>query len=209
VSKFTEAELEYLQAQRLGRLATVNERGEPQVAAVGFRYNPEFDTIDIGGYDMANTQKFRNIARNGLASFLVDDVQPPWKTRSIEIRGHAQALPEGGQFIAPNRSPALIRITPRRIIFWDATTDPPVGSKRTMEWSNQEDGMGGDHFITYWVSREVDTVGESPSIGMIFCNTTHQPAIESVHFPDDCHITIKERCIFLVSLVSGLCPVAL
>ena len=64
VSKFTEAELAYLQTQRLGRLATVNARGEPQVAAVGFRYNPEFDTIDIGGYDMANTQKFRNIARD-------------------------------------------------------------------------------------------------------------------------------------------------
>ena len=132
-SKFTEAELEYLQTQRLGRLATVNERGEPQVAVVGFRYNPEFDTIDIGGYDMANTQKFRNISRNGLASFLVDDVQPPWKTRSFEIRGHAQALPEGGQSLAPNRSPAVIRITPRRIIFWDATTDPPVGSKRNVE----------------------------------------------------------------------------
>ena len=133
MSKFSEAELAYLQTQRLGRLATVNERGEPQVAAVGFRYNPEFDTIDIGGYDLANTQKFRNIARNGLPSFLVDDVQPPWKTRSIEIRGHAQALPEDGQSMASNRSPAVIRITPRRIIFWDATTDPPVGSKRNVE----------------------------------------------------------------------------
>ena len=132
MSKFTEAELAYLQSQRLGRLATVNQRGEPQVAAVGFRYNPELDTIDIGGYDMANTQKFRNIARNGLASLLVDDVQPPWKTRSIEIRGHAQALLEGGRSIAPNASPALIRITPRRIIAWDATTEPPTGSKRNV-----------------------------------------------------------------------------
>ena len=132
MSKFTEEELKYLQTQRLGRLATVNERGEPQVAAVGFRYNPELDTIDIGGRDMANTQKFRNIARNGLVSFLVDDVLPPWKTRSMEIRGTAQALSEGGQSISPSMSPALIRITPRRIIFWDATNDPPTGSKRNV-----------------------------------------------------------------------------
>jgi pyridoxamine 5'-phosphate oxidase family protein len=132
LSKFIAAELEYLQTQRLGRLATVNKRGEPQVAAVGFHYNPELDTIDIGGYDMANTQKFRNIARNGLASLLVDDVLPPWKTRSMEIRGQAQALPEDDQPVAPNRSPALIRITPSRIIFWDATIDPPVGSKRNV-----------------------------------------------------------------------------
>ena len=132
MSKFTEAELTYLQSQRLGRLATVNQRGEPQVAAVGFHYNPELDTIDIGGYDMANSQKFRNIARNGLVSLLIDDVLPPWKTRSLEIRGHAQALPEGRQFGASNMSPALIRITPRRIIFWDATTEPSTGSRRNV-----------------------------------------------------------------------------
>src|SRR5579859_7140994 len=115
MSKFSEAELAYLQSQGLGRLATVNQHGEPQVAAVGFRYNPEFDTIDIGGYDMANTQKFRNVARNGLVSFLVDDVLPPWKTRSFEIRGHGEALLDGGPPFEPQMSPALIRITPRRI----------------------------------------------------------------------------------------------
>jgi pyridoxamine 5'-phosphate oxidase family protein len=133
LSKFTEQELAYLQTQRLGRLATVNLRGEPQVAAVGFRYNPELDTIDIGGYDMANTQKFRNIARNGQASLLIDDVLPPWKPRGIEIRGQAQALPEGGQAFAPNMSPAIIRIIPRRIISWDASTDPPTRSRRNVE----------------------------------------------------------------------------
>lgn len=132
LSKFTEAELAYLQTQRLGRLATVNARGEPQVAAVGFRYNPELETIDIYGYDMANTQKFRNVARNGLVSLLVDDVLPPWKTRSLEIRGHGEALLDGGQPPEPQMSPALIRITPRRIIFWDATSEPSTGSKRNV-----------------------------------------------------------------------------
>ncbi len=133
MSKFTEAELEYLKTQRLGRLATINKHGEPQVAAVGFRYNAKFDTIDIGGHDMANTQKFRNVAHNDLVSFLVDDVLPPWKTRSLEIRGHAQALAEGAkESIGPHVSPALIRITPQRIIFWDATIEPATGSKRNV-----------------------------------------------------------------------------
>ena len=132
MSKFSEEELEYLRTQRLGRLATVNERGEPQVAAVGFRYNPEFDTIDIGGLDMANTQKYRNVARNGQASLLVDDLLPPWKPRGLEIRGHAEALTDGGQFISPHMSPALIRITPRRIIFWDTSADPVKRSKRNV-----------------------------------------------------------------------------
>ncbi len=121
MSKFTEAELEYLHSQKLGRLGTINKRGEPQVAAVSFHYNPELDAIDIGGYDMANSQKYRNIAHNGLVSLLVDDVLPPWQVRSIEIRGHAQAVSEGGQSLGPNMSPAFIRITPRRIIAWDMT----------------------------------------------------------------------------------------
>lgn len=132
MSKFTEAELQYLQSQRIGRLATVNQRGAPQVTAVGFRYNPELDTIDIGGYDMSNTQKFRNVARNELVSLLVDDVLPPWKTRSLEIRGRAEALPDGGQLIADNLNPAIIRITPTRIVFWDSSTDPATGSKRNV-----------------------------------------------------------------------------
>jgi pyridoxamine 5'-phosphate oxidase family protein len=132
LSKLTEAELTYLQSQRLGRLATVNQRGEPQVAAVGFHYNPEHDTIDIAGHGMANSQKFRNIARNGHVSLLIDDILPPWKVRSLEIRGQAQALSEGGQSIIPDGDPALIRITPTRIIFWDGTFDPPIGSKRNV-----------------------------------------------------------------------------
>lgn len=118
MSKFTEAELEYLKSQRLGRLATVNKRGEPQNAPMGFRYNAELDTIDIGGLDTANTQKFRNVARNGLAAIVIDDVLPPWQPRGIEIRGHAETVSEGGQQIMPQFSPELIRITPTRIISW-------------------------------------------------------------------------------------------
>jgi pyridoxamine 5'-phosphate oxidase family protein len=132
MSKFSAEELAYMQTQRLGRLATVNARGEPQVAAVGFRYNPELDTIDIGGRNMENTQKFRNVARNGLASLLIDDVLPPWKTRSLEIRGHAEAIRDSGEPFRPGMSSALIRITPRRIIFWDASVDPIIGSKRNV-----------------------------------------------------------------------------
>jgi len=118
MSKFTEVELEYLRKQRLGRLATVNKNGEPQVAPVTFRYNAELDSIDIGGRDTGNTQKFRNVARNGLASFVIDDVLPPWQPRGIEIRGYAEALSEGGQQIMPNFSPEVIRIAPKRVISW-------------------------------------------------------------------------------------------
>jgi len=89
---------------------------------VTFLYNAELDTIDIGGLQNAESQKFRNVARNGLASFVIDDVLPPFQPRGIEIRGHAEALPEGGKSISPNFSPALIRLIPGRIISWNLTT---------------------------------------------------------------------------------------
>jgi pyridoxamine 5'-phosphate oxidase family protein len=37
MSRFKAQEIEYLQSQRLGRLATVNTRGDPHVVPVGFR----------------------------------------------------------------------------------------------------------------------------------------------------------------------------
>ena len=91
-----------------------------------YLYNAELDTIDIGGLNMGETQKFRNVERNGLVSFVVDDVLPPFQPRGIEIRGHADAFPDGGQSISPTFSPALIRLTPGRIISWNLTTGDPA-----------------------------------------------------------------------------------
>jgi pyridoxamine 5'-phosphate oxidase family protein len=135
MSKFTEVELEYFKTQRLGRLATVNRQGEPQIAPVTFHYNAELDAIDIGGLNMGATQKFRNVAHNGLASLVIDDVLPPWKPRGIEIRGHAQALSEGGKQVSSNFSPEVIRLLPKRIISWGLTPGVPPGvhSARNIE----------------------------------------------------------------------------
>jgi pyridoxamine 5'-phosphate oxidase family protein len=121
MSVFTPKEIEYLQSQRLGRLATINSEGKPQIAPVGFRYNPELDTIDIGGRAMSKSKKFRNILANPVVSFVVDDVLPPWQPRGVEIRGTAEALPSGGKALFGDRYEAddgLIRITPAQIIGW-------------------------------------------------------------------------------------------
>lgn len=122
MSVFTDNELEYLRSQRLGRLATVRPDGRPQIAPVGFRYNAELDVIDIGGRNMSQSKKFRNIAQNPHVSLVVDDVLPPWQPRGVEIRGTAQALPTGGKALFGSTSydwdEAIIRITPVQIISW-------------------------------------------------------------------------------------------
>jgi len=110
VMVFTETEIAYLTSQRLGRLATVQRNGTLQVSPVGFSYNPAMSTIDINGYNLEKSQKFRNIADNGRAAFVVDDLASvqPWRVRCIEIRGMAQALTTDGG--------PLIRLHPKRII---------------------------------------------------------------------------------------------
>ena len=110
MSAFSEAELAYLLGERhLGRLATVGTDGMPHVIPVGWSYNPEHDSIDVGGRDPARTKKFRDVARTGRAAIVVDDVLPPWRPRCVEVRGRAEAI----------ESPTpLIRIRPDRIVSW-------------------------------------------------------------------------------------------
>jgi pyridoxamine 5'-phosphate oxidase family protein len=140
MSTFTPAELEYLQGQHLGRLATVDPQGQPQNAPVGFRYNPEVETIDIGGRFMSTSKKFRNVQTHSQVAFVVDDILPPRQVRGIEIRGTAQALPSGARAIFGELFPddALIRITPERIIVWGLEGSPYDQHSRRVDSKNKD-----------------------------------------------------------------------
>ncbi|HTX83034.1 MAG TPA: PPOX class F420-dependent oxidoreductase [Streptosporangiaceae bacterium] len=107
----------YLQSQRLGRLATVDGDGAPQNNPVGFRYNAELGTIDIGGRDMGASRKFRNLAMNPKVAFVVDDIASvqPWRVRCVEIRGRADALRDQAG-LPPGFSAEIIRVYPERVI---------------------------------------------------------------------------------------------
>lgn len=114
MNAFTDKGLEYLRErrpERLGRIATVGADGTPHVVPVGWRYNAEHDSIDVGGMNFAETKKFRDAARTGRAAIVIDDLASvdPWQPRGVEVRGWAETLEE------PR---ALIRIHPERIISW-------------------------------------------------------------------------------------------
>ncbi len=91
---FTADELAYLATQTLGRLATVQPDGTLQVSPVGFHYNPDTESIDIRGFRMSASRKFRNVADNGRVAFVIDDIASvqPWRVRCLEIRGRAEAV---------------------------------------------------------------------------------------------------------------------
>ena len=103
---FSTAELEFLAGQVIGRISTLGPSGAPQVRPVGFHVRD--DVIEIGGVNLASTQKYRNIERDGRVSFIVDDLAStdPWRPRGVEIRGRAEAAGDA------------IRIHPELIISW-------------------------------------------------------------------------------------------
>ncbi len=112
MSVFTTVELEYLTGgRRLGRLATVGADGTPHVVPVGWIYNAARDTIDIGGHELEQSKKFRDVARSGRAAIVIDDLKStdPWRPRGVEVRGRAEAI------ALPT---PLITIHPERIVSW-------------------------------------------------------------------------------------------
>jgi pyridoxamine 5'-phosphate oxidase family protein len=127
VSVFSDAELAYLQAQTMGRMATIGRDGQPHISPVTYVYNAGEDTIDIGGIDFANTKKWRDAKGNRHVTFLVDDFEPT-SARAVEIRGEAEVHETGGSGINP-RFPRFveqfIRLRPKRIVSWGV--DPDTG----------------------------------------------------------------------------------
>jgi pyridoxamine 5'-phosphate oxidase family protein len=119
VSAFTDNELLYMaeaDRSRLARLATVGKDGTPHVVPVGWRYNPEYDAIEISGFELERTKKFRDAKRTERAAVVIDDLASvdPWRPRGIEVRGRAEAV--GG--VRP-----VIRLHPARIISWGIESD--------------------------------------------------------------------------------------
>lgn len=136
MSAFTQTELDYLTSQPLGRIATSRADGTLQVSPVTFVHNSELDTLDVNGYRMAHSQKFRNIAANGQVAFVVDDLASvkPWRPRCVEIRGRGEALTDAADG-------AIIRIHPERVIsFGVDEPDTPAHSLSV----NARDSTDGD-----------------------------------------------------------------
>jgi len=73
--------------------------------------------VGIGGRDFAKTRKFRNARDNPKVTLVIDDVLPPWRPRSVMVRGDAETLTEavgaGGEPLG-----GIIRIHPVQVLSW-------------------------------------------------------------------------------------------
>jgi pyridoxamine 5'-phosphate oxidase family protein len=121
---FTEAEVDYLNSQPLARLATVTPAGQPQVRPTSYHVNAATGTIDVGGFRMRETQKYRNVEAGSAVSIVVDEVTStdPWTVRGIEIRGSAETLSDQEPYFQ-GFSGDIVRIHPKRILSWGIDSD--------------------------------------------------------------------------------------
>jgi pyridoxamine 5'-phosphate oxidase family protein len=120
-----DAHVRYLLDHRQGCLATVAPNGAPQNKPVGYRYDARTGTIDIVGFSMEQSAKYRNIAVNPEVAFVVDDAvgDGPEGTRFLEVRGRAEQVE--AQQVDGGIGRHLIRIHPQRIVGWNVDPDQP------------------------------------------------------------------------------------
>jgi pyridoxamine 5'-phosphate oxidase family protein len=124
MSVFTDAEIEFLNNQRLGRLATVGADEMPHVVPVAVFFDPDADALVIGadaGFGeavMARSKKFRDAQRRPKVAVVIDAPAP----QILEIRGQAETYLEGGGEVSQRLgtpfqfAAAWIRIRPSRIV---------------------------------------------------------------------------------------------
>jgi pyridoxamine 5'-phosphate oxidase family protein len=113
----SEVEVRFLARQPRGHLATLGPNGTPQIKPLGFTYNRALGTIDITGFNMAESAKYRNVRTNPNVAFVVDEVtgESMEGVHFLEVRGVAETAigthdPQG------HLAPEIIRIHPRRCI---------------------------------------------------------------------------------------------
>jgi pyridoxamine 5'-phosphate oxidase family protein len=134
---FSQREIEYLNSQRLVRIATATsdalspkEGGEgsiqPDVVPVGFDFDGDY--FYVSGMNLIKSTKYKNVLKNNKVALVIDDLKTvdPWDPRGMKIYGTADIVNrEGGYMDTTGHSnPQYIRITPKKK--WSRGIEEPV-----------------------------------------------------------------------------------
>ncbi len=133
----SEKEVEYLKSQRILRIATAaapatskeeieNSSIQPDVVPVGFDFDGEY--IYVGGMNIQNSTKFKNVLKNNKIALVVDDLKSvdSWDPRCLKIFGIADIVTRKGGYMEDtgHANPTYIRILPKKK--WSWGIDEPV-----------------------------------------------------------------------------------
>ena len=88
---FTDAELAFVRARPLGRLATASQSGEPDVVAVLCIYRRSLGVFLTGSGALERTRRYHNARRNPRFSLVFDDVTwEPYTIRGVKVTGSTE-----------------------------------------------------------------------------------------------------------------------
>ena len=99
---FSPVEANCLKSQFLARLATVDNKGQPDVVPVGFEFDDKYFWIGSHSQDIFfQTKRYSNVKKgNNSIALVIDDLQSvnPWKPRSIKVYGMDEVIEHEGRF---------------------------------------------------------------------------------------------------------------
>ncbi|GIG68222.1 pyridoxamine 5'-phosphate oxidase family protein [Phytomonospora endophytica] len=125
---FTDAELAYLGAHRLGRLATVGAGGTPHVVPTLYHFDTANGSFRIGQGPLEGRGQqrlyVRHVAANPRAAFVIDDVvtDPDYAPRGISVKGTAVVHTQGGEAFGPEFGPQWVEVVPDWVSSWGIDT---------------------------------------------------------------------------------------
>ena len=124
---FSPDEMAYLSSNGMGRLATVDSHGQPDVVPVAVEFDGSVFWVG-GGVTVTATRKFRNLAAgNHKVALVVDDMPSfdPFIARGIRVYGDADGPHERVGMVGPG---TYMRITPCISWSWNMA-GAPIGEK--------------------------------------------------------------------------------
>jgi PPOX class probable F420-dependent enzyme len=157
MADLTQAQIDFLHSQRVAHLATVDEAGMPHVVPICFACvdGAVYTAIDDKPkrVDPRGLRRLRNIQTNGNVCILVDHFDEDWTRLAwLQVRGVAMVvddLAERSHALAAlrDRYPQyrrmaletlpLLRVTPLRIVDWQARDDSSTSSPAASRGAGQ------------------------------------------------------------------------
>ena len=116
IELFSEKEKEYIKNQRLARIATASpENLQPDVVPVGFDFDGQ--NFFVGGKDLLNSTKYKNVIKNSKVGMAIDDIKPgeSWEPRGVKIYGIAEMISDREGYLGRT---SYLKITPRKKWSW-------------------------------------------------------------------------------------------
>jgi pyridoxamine 5'-phosphate oxidase family protein len=139
---FSDKERQYINAQKLARVATVSSKGQPDVVPVSYEFDGSYFWIGSRPQEIfPMTKRYKNVSTgNDKAALVIDDLESvnPWKANQIKVYGIAEVIDHDGRL----GSGKYLRLTPR--ISWS------LGIETTISGYDNPQEM-----LTNWRTRRI------------------------------------------------------